>query len=100
MNDYQLIRNLAAKLSCPVAWHVGSSGCKRCNGTGFIPIPFWRKMWAHYVEKLPWDCIRKEIWCMSCSGELVFDWPKKENFGGLANDQPTAAAQNTEAEHE
>ena len=78
MNDYQLVREIAAKLSIPVGYHVGSPGCKKCNGTGFVNISFWRKMWVHYINRLPWNCIRKDVWCSRCKGDLIWVWPKNK----------------------
>ena len=76
ISDYQIVRSIAKALSCPTAYHVGSPGCKRCNGTGFVPTPLWYKLKAHYIDGLPWDGIRKEIWCMSCEDGLILEEPE------------------------
>jgi len=71
--DVEIIQKVARKLGCPIAWHVGTPGCRKCRGTGFVPIPLWLKLKAHFIEGLPWNGIRKEIWCMVCEGKLVWE---------------------------
>ena len=75
MNDSELISKIGKKLGCIIAWHKGDDNCKKCKGIGFVPIPLWMKLKAHFIERLPWKCIRKELFCTACKGYLVFEEP-------------------------
>jgi hypothetical protein len=37
--------------------------CKRCGGTGMIPIPWWRYLVALLIERIDKRCISKTVWC-------------------------------------
>ena len=75
MNDSELIRVIGKQIGAIISWHCGDENCKYCHGAGFVKTPWWIKLKAHYIEKLPWKYIKKEIYCTHCKGYEIFEDP-------------------------
>lgn len=78
MSDGEIIRSLAKALKCPVVYTVGTSGCKKCGGSGFVPMPWWKKMRAHYIRRISWKDIGTETYCNRCKSNTLMFWPNNK----------------------